>query len=399
MALSKQGKIYIGILTAGLLLVAISEFSKPKTVNWFPSYNAQHKIPFGTYVFNKELPEIVPENFEIKKINNPAYQYLTDGNTINNGTYIFVNNSISFGEDELFKLLDWVDNGNILFVASHSFEDKLLDTLNLKLSYIPSHETTDKTLEVNLTQKGLSTRATGIYDRVNNVNYFEGMRYSDATIAKATIQNDTESYSIGVQKNFGKGSIILTTFPEAFTNYFLLTKNNHEYTSGIASYIQGLTVYVDQYYINGKIIHTSPLYLFLSNKYLKAAYYMLLTALFVFIFFEAKRKQRAIPIVKPLTNQTLEFTRKIGNMYFEQGQHKEIALQSIELFLNKVRQKHHLNTEHISTEFLNILSERTGNSKEQTEELFQKFKQVQNSPKLTKEIVLHLNQLIESYTL
>jgi hypothetical protein len=57
----------------------------------------------------------------------------------------------------------------------------------------------------------------------------------------------------------------------------------------------------------------------LSNPALKYAWWVLLGGLALFIFFNAKRKQRIVPIVEPLKNNSVDFVKSIGNLYLQEG--------------------------------------------------------------------------------
>ena len=102
--MNKRGKLYIVLTTLAVIGIVALEYSKPKQVNWFPSYAKQHKIPFGTYVFHAQLKRLFSKE-NIIDIDSPPYEYLSENNEIN-GTYVFINNNVEFGEAELDKLLD-----------------------------------------------------------------------------------------------------------------------------------------------------------------------------------------------------------------------------------------------------------------------------------------------------
>ena len=125
----KRGRIYIIIGLLTLLGIFLLEYNKPKDINWFPSYVSHHKIPYGTYVLN----DLMEKSFAdlVQQVQKPPFEFLTRTDSIQ-GTYFFVNETVAFEEAELNAILDWVDEGNQLFVASEYFEKKLLDTLHLE---------------------------------------------------------------------------------------------------------------------------------------------------------------------------------------------------------------------------------------------------------------------------
>ena len=154
---------------------------------------------------------------------------------------------------------------------------------------------------------------------------------------------------------------------------------------------------MDQHYKYGKKFYTSPMYLFLSTKELKWAYYIVLIGALTYIVFEGKRKQRAIPIVKPLKNQTVDFTRTIANMYYESSKHKEISSHKVQHFLEYIRSHLYLNTSDINSTFIKNLAARSNNSIEDTKQLF-KFIATLNKQTTVNNIQLEkLNSLIETF--
>ncbi|GLB50265.1 DUF4350 domain-containing protein [Neptunitalea lumnitzerae] len=392
----KRGVIYIVLLVLAILLLVIVDNSKPKEINWFPSYNAKKTLPFGTYILAQQLENVLPnKNIHVSSI---APHNKLSNNEIEEGSYFFINSDVAFGPDELESLLDWVSEGNNLIVASHTIEESLLDTLQVSAQKLPLFKSiTSSGVQLkNDYRKEKNLSAT--YDRAIETLYFDSIKKA-TPIAHLSINDKPEKYTFAITKKFGAGSIVLITLPEVFTNYFILKENNNYFSASLLEFLKGPNIYLDQHYINGKVIYLSPLYLFLENKYLKLAYYFLMLTLFIFIIFEAKRTQRPIPIIKPLTNQTLAFTRTIGNMYYQQGMYKDIVTQKIELFLTDIRLKLHIPTEHLNDAFYNQLSARTNKPETDIRELFDYIKELNAKNTITKNEVLKLNSLLEEYNL
>lgn len=395
----KKGWIYIAIAFLTLLGIFVLEYNKTKDINWFPSYVSHHKIPYGTLVFNDLMENHFPNS--IQQVQQPPFEFLMRNDTIE-GTYLFVNQSVAFEEAELNTLLDWVDMGNTLFVASESFESTLLDTLNLELNSLYNTSELDPTFYHQLVNPKLSNtpiafkqdyyaETFGEIDTLQTVVLGEVYAESDST--------ETISKSINLIKQpFGNGEIILSSFPKAFTNYFILKDNNLEYTAGIMSYLnRDETIYMDNFHKSGKSFYTSPMYLFLNTKELKWAYYLILIGALVYVIFEGKRKQRAIPIVEPVKNQTLAFTRTIADMYFENGEQKLIAEHKIAYFLDYIRTKLHLPTQEWDETFFNNLASRSNVELEDVKALFSLMGRLQSKEKITNEELEKLNKNIEAF--
>ena len=403
--MSKQSKFYIALTALAIFGIVLMEYSKPKKINWFASYAKHHKIPFGTYVFQEQLERLFTKS-EIINLESPPYQTLSQSDSIN-GTYMFINDNIQFGEAELDELLDWTSKGNTLFIASESFEEQLLDTLHLDTDIISIFRVEGDDFQFQLSNNSLDT-TTVVFDKSRYVSHFNKIDTLNTSILSTLKgyeidEEDEDSITITtpintIKQPFGDGSIILSTFPQAFTNYFILNTPNQKYTAGLLSYLDASQpIYVDHYYKSGKAFYTSPMYILLNTKALKWAYYMMLIGVIIYIIFEGKRKQRAIPIVKPLRNQTLDFTRTIANMYYEKGKHYEIAQHKIQHFLEYIRTHLHLSTTTINDEFLKNLAARSNNSIEDTEQLFKTIEKFNQDTQLNNIQLEQLNTLIETF--
>src|SRR5699024_3525281 len=103
----------------------------------------------------------------------------------------------------------------------------------------------------------------------------------------------------------------------AFSNFFMLTKHNYAYAEKAMAYLnlKGKVCYDVSHDRAFTTYYTSPLYVFLGNKYLKWGYYFILIGAILFIIFEGKRKQKAIKVIPPLRNKTYDYTRTIAGMY------------------------------------------------------------------------------------
>lgn len=396
----KKSGIYIFLIVLVLGLLMLAEYSKPKEVNWFPSFASHHKIPYGSKVINDILEKNFADN--ITQVTRPPFEYITNNNDIE-GTYFFLNNSIAFDDAELEKLLNWTANGNTLFIASESFADNILDELNFDLGtlYGGSGTDMDHDFYYNLVNPALETKEASKFSKDYYTHFFDEIDTLKTTVL-GVVDNKKE---IGAKNaNFIKvpyenGEIILSTFPKAFTNYFLLEKEiNKHYTAGLLSYLDSnRPVYVDNHYKTGKTFYTSPMRIFLSTKELKWAYYIVLIGALFYVIFEGKRKQRAVKVVTPLKNQTLTFTRTIADMYFENGRQKEIAEHKIGFFMDYVRSNFYVNTLEKNDDFYNNVASRSMHTKEETKKLFNYLDSILKKHSINDYELIQLNKTIEQF--
>src|SRR5690606_9367022 len=150
-------------------------------------------------------------------------------------------------------------------------------------------------------------------------------------------------------------------------------------------------------YKSGKTFYTSSLYILLSNKALKWAYYFLITGAVLFIIFEGKRKQRAVPVVTPLKNQTFEYSRTIADLYVEQKKYKALAEKKIEHFYDHIRRQYRIDTTEINDRFYIELAAKSNKTGAETKDLFRLFRHILEKPEITNVELMELNEKIASF--
>jgi hypothetical protein len=391
----KKTKIYVVAFLVLILGYLYLQSNKKQPVNWFPSYVAKHKIPYGTFVLRNQMVNLFPKT-EIQTVNSPPYVYLEDSTRV--GTYFFVDEALNFGDAEFLRLLKFVERGNDVFISTHGMN---IDTLNFETKRLVSKNFDEKVI-FKLHNKAFKGKEYS-FDRpfVNQV--FTKIDTLNSTILgiSAYVNAEGERTEEGInfiKYTYGKGNFYLHTFPEVFTNYNMLNSPNQQHTANILSYLrEDIPILWDAYYKTGKSKIASPMHYLLSSKYLKWAYYFAIIGVLFFVLFEGKRKQRVIPIRLPLKNQTLAFTRTIANMYFEKQEHKNIAEHKISYLLAFIRTKLHIPTTNIDATFYEYVASRSGNTFEEVEKLFQFCDEIHLKNQITEQQLIQLNDMIEKF--
>ena len=120
-------------------------------------------------------------------------------------------------------------------------------------------------------------------------------------------------------------------------------------------------------------------------------------SLLIFVIFKGKRTQRIIPVIKPLENSTVEFTKTIGDLYFQTGSYSNIIDKKIKYFLEYIRTKFYLNTQELNEQFITKLSQKSSNSKEDIKKLVDLIVYLKSKNSHTEDELKLLNQSIESF--
>jgi hypothetical protein len=387
----KENRKYILLLAATILLVILVEWLTPKPINWTATYSQEDKNPFGSLILYDLLPDLFPGK-SIQILNENLYEQelmeeLADGN------YIFINNEFNLGEEDIDILLNLADKGNSIFIASHRFPQYLKDTLLFDTENIFF---VSDSLGLNLVDNQIKSPAGYYYKRVDFFYAFKPLGKEK----KSTYQilgNSNKGEPNFIRVPFGKGYFYLNTMPLAYTNYNMLYRQNASYISHTLSYLPVQPTFWDEYYKLNRAESQTPLRYIISQPPLRWALYLTLAALVLFMIFEAKRKQRIIPIVKPLANTTLEFTETVGRLYFQYKDHKNIAEKKITYFLDYLRTHYYVKTTEFDEELYSKLAVKTGVDKEEIIKLFGFIQNIRNRRSITEEELLSLNALIDDF--
>ena len=84
-------------------------------------------------------------------------------------------------------------------------------------------------------------------------------------------------------------------------------------------------------------------------------------------------------------------------MYLDESQHHKIAGKQISLFLEYIRTQLRIPTDSINSRFFKSISEKSGNSEEDTMSLFTRIEKIQNQTYTTAEEVVELHTSISAY--
>ena len=115
------------------------------------------------------------------------------------------------------------------------------------------------------------------------------------------------------------------------------------------------------------------------------------------MLFESKRKQRIIPIIRPLENTSLEFVGTIGNLYYQRSDHKNIAEKKILFFFEHVRTRYLLSPKTAGDNFISLLAKKAGKGEEEVSKLFDTITRIQKQSAINENELVDLNKQIEKF--
>ncbi|MEO7444827.1 MAG: DUF4350 domain-containing protein [Ferruginibacter sp.] len=358
-------------------------------------YSYTNKKPFGAYTAHSIVESFYDNKF-IQKKNQPfylTYSQLNDTSSV----YISISRKFFLTEEDKNGLMQFVYAGNTVFISASFIDSILLNAIGCK-----QKEITDILPYENAVVSLVKDIATGS----NRYTYFY-KPFSNYFTEVNGVYCRVMGYNEYAEPNclvffWGKGRMILHCDPRAFSNYFLLTKDNHTY---MHQYLQLMPadpehVYWDDYYYRYNYREQKSQSIFSALfKYppLKFAFLLALALLALYILLNGKRRQRVIPVIEPVTNKSVAFAQVIASLYLTEDSNDNIAQKMIVYFNEYIRSRYFLNAHSFNDNFLLELSRKSGVPMAQTETLFRTIAQAQATTGLDDFQLISLHQQIQKF--
>ena len=383
--------LYAVLLGLVIGLIVFIDATRPKPVNWKPTYSTKDKIPLGLYIFDQEAPSLF-NGAKIEKLKETPYEFFDKlydyekKQYKGKGSFLSIGYRHALDEESIKELIYFAEHGNTVFLSMQDFPVSLLDTLDIRVTegYMIT-DSLDFYTAKNVAKKYSFKEGIG-------TAYFDSI--SDKTEVLGYQKLKEEEHPNLIRVPFGYGSFVLHSQPTAFSNFHLLKGNHSEYAEKVLSTIPEGDIYwqVSRY---GNKTSGSPLRYILSQPALKWALWIGLLTLIVFMIFNARRKQRVVPEIPPLRNTSVEFAKTIGNLYYQEGNHHTIIEKQIIYFLEHIRNEYHIDTYSLDSAFMEKLHLKTGKPFEDIQKAVDLIKKHRHEFQSTEADVIAINKAIE----
>ena len=402
-------KKFLPLIIGIFLLMGIFIYIQPhaeKSSNWTPTFSHKDKIPYGTFLFF----HLLRESFWGQRIgvtDKPIDLLVHDSDNLKYVAcnYILFARRFQPYANDITEILNLANSGNNIFVLADEYGEGILDTLAISIN---NHNTPGvDTLENEFYLEDTRFFQRKGYKYRNNMcgAYFS---YYDSS-STSILGYDSKNMPNFIRIKRGKGAIFLHSSPISFTNYYIADTSTRTYPFLCLSYLPQRTVIWNDnymYHLNSEgrrtrvernEISTSELSFLLANESLRWAFWILILGLILYVIFEGKRKQRIITVTDPFRNTTLEFAETLGRLYYETGDHKNVAEKKILYFYDFLRTKLNLRTDKMDEEFYQRFSEKSGMNWEETAALFAHINRARTIAIVDEEDLLKLNRAIDQF--
>lgn len=354
------------------------------------TFSYKDKNPFGTYVSKQLLSQSFPQ--APIKIAKSLYDIVDDSISI----YFSVSHDFYLDKAELEEFKYYVNRGNTAFISAYNIDPGVLLIYDSSLNYNKGmlnlgNDYTNTSISIVKSDKSLL-----------EFNYFFHP-FSNAFI-KVSENKIIKGLNTFKQPNFieikwGKGTIFLHNDPRAFSNYFLLSKDNYKYFEAVLNLFKINPVHIywaAESKFNSKGKSDSAWTRLMNEPALANAVWIVLILLIAYIIFESRRKQRIIPVKEINKNKSIEFAEVLSNLYLSKKDNKNIALKMISYFNEYCRNRFFIN-DNISNLDPKILSGKSGVDLNEVKLLIEAIISVENLQEVPDELLISLQTQIHKF--
>ncbi len=381
------------LLAVGLILLVVAIVYAPQPVDWTSSYSRRHSVPLGMSLVYEVSDDLFP-NQEVRVANGGIANFLEDAIPLKTNL-IFINDQLEMDREDWTKVLDVASAGNHVFLSAERFSQNITDTLAFEIVQgvpLPRILLNDS-VGYNFTNKRLKIAGDYWYSRAITNNYFS--RYD--SLKTSVLGYNHMGRTNFIRTRYGEGAIYIHCNPIAFTNYHLISGNKREYIFKALSYLPVATTIWDEKYKAGAPVLVSQMRFVLENKALRMAWYLFLVGVALFMIFQGKRRQRAIPVVVAPKNTSLDFVETIARLYFLNQNHLNIAQKRYQYFLDYLRSRYYLNTSLSESRLIEETSRKSGVPERTLASIFRMAANIEKVQQISHEDLHQFNRQLEFF--
>ena len=364
------------------------------------------KIPYGMFVAYHNLKYLFPYASVSANRYEPGY-WDSLSNYSQDQALIIMADHFNADDFELQKLMTFVEKGNDVFISARVLSSEAKKKFRCETTGYGYYNYYEQ--EQGIINDSLTLSLSGPPFQKNIEYVYPGRKLNSSftkvdTAISDVLGNDQDGSPDFIHLQAGKGNFYIHLAPIAFTNYFLLHKNNMGYYEQVFSLIDRETKKVvwDEYYLyknadgsnEGKKGWMSVLFQYPGFK---AALITAIVALLLYVLLEMRRKQRIIPVIKKPKNDSLDFVKTIGRLYFDKGNHLNLCKKMAAYFLEHVRNKYKLPTGELGEEFIKNLQYKSGTSEIEVREIVSYIKYLDEAPGISPGQLNSFHQQLESF--
>jgi len=383
----------VGVV-AVLALVFLKQ--RPKQFDERITLDTKYDKPYDLSVTYNSLPSLFNNAAITINRKPPGDWFDVDSSADGKSIFFLVTRHFNPEEDELQDLFDFVKQGNQVFISTPYMNTVAASYFGFEEDYGYFKDSgatsfTNPPYNRDTTFFNPGNHYTSSFSGVDSLHYTVLAKNEDNTPAL-------------IKVDAGKGSFYFQCNPFLFCNYFLLYQNNINYLEKVASLMpkQQNKIIWDQYYLyklekNDRVDQPSPMHVLFAIKPFRWAFVIGIALLLAYILLGLKRSQRIIPAWEKPRNDTLDFTKTIGRLYFAKGDNTNLAKKMATYLLEFIRNKYFISTTTLNEEFIKNLASKSGYDEGQAKDMVGHLVYIQGGHKVSEQQLATIYQSFSTF--
>lgn len=399
----KKGLPYIIIILFVLIVGYVVVNNKSKGVSTFISLNKKDKNPYGTFVFYESLKAFFPKATFKNNYDTPGDNKVF-GDIKPNQLYVVVLPEFDPYDYEFDDLISFIERGNNVFISTFHVNNDVESFIKAQgqvsnFRYYPFGDGNKDTMSATLANPPFATSSTYLYPGTLMEGYFSK---TEPLISQVLGKNDKGQANFMHLKK-GNGNLYIHLSPLLFSNYFLLYNNNIQYFEKVFSVFPQNTPLIlwDEYFNHARKDSENSkkdwLNAIMQNRSFSAGIITALALLLIYTLIEMRRKQRIIPVMEKPVNDSLEFVKTIGLLYYEKGDHYNLAQKISTYFLEHVRSRYKIFSKNLDRNFVQELSYKSGIRESLVKDIITRLNRLQGESIISEVDLIELQNSIEEF--
>lgn len=367
------------------------------------------RIPYGTRYAHDNLSSLFPEAV-IRTSSSFPILFREEAIQDTLRALVVITPSFIPEPEEMKSLIRFASAGNQVFISAIYIEDTVLEMLHLKSFRKKSIYFDRPAADSDKPDKPAPRLATihlldplrrdwisFAYPGLFSENHFDSVDTRYCKILGRNEKGQTDFIRIAYGHS---GAIYVHLEPTAFSNFFLLHKENKSYYDLVFSWLPektGVVEWSDYFRYRHRGESYSALHFILSNRSLRWAFWLTLLLFLLIFLVESKRKQRAITEIPKVRNASEDFVKTVGRLYFQQKNNQNLAAKMTNTFLENIRSAYNMPTSLLDDEFSRKLAFRTGKHYYEVSDLIQSIHNSRLNANLTDREIMDLHSKITQF--
>lgn len=390
-----------GIIALIIVVVLGASQKMPRRMDERITLREKDKVPYGTAAARALISSLFPRAAVSSDNNSPGYW---DTVSLKSGHQAVILMCGNFNADgyELRRILNFAAGGNYVFIIARSFSTDAQTVFNFSSGQndlATLFNTADDSLRVRLSRPYFSSDSEFTYPGKRFEGWFDAI---DTPHTAVLGRNETNPDFI--RMDIGAGRVFLHSAPLAFSNYFILHKNNIRYFEQALSVIPPdvSRIVWNEFYLNKKSSDNrekKPNWLGVLFRYppFRWGFLTALLGILLFVLLNSRRRQRMIPPHPQPTNESLDFVKTMGRLYYERRDHLNLARKMSVYFMEHVRSAYKLSTHTLDEAFTEALHYKSGYPEEELKEIISFIQSLKGEGTVNEQQLIHFHNQLESF--